>query len=176
MSRKHRVMDKDQLLVFNALADYTDDEEWKNILRNMAKGVFIDNFNYMNGNLIFKRNGDPKKIKLSNNPEIAIKEIIKFMNDKNVKTKKEISDIREFNEGKLLREWSSVKSEPMKKFYINEFVDNYKDISNLSEIETDTLRTEVFIDFMERKLDEKIVEFTNGRIIRIKSYRLASNS
>lgn len=176
MSRKNKKVDLDQLKLFEDLASYTNDDEWKAILLDMSKGSFLPNFTFNNNKLIYKHNGKQTYIRLSNNADVAVKEIIKFMNQKNVKTMQEISNKQRINEEKLQKNWASIKSENMQRYYINEFVDTLGELKDIPLGETKRIRTEVFLDFMDEKLDPSCVDFQKGRIVRIKNYTLMTSN
>lgn len=166
MNRKQK--DTDEIVrneLFNKISQCTDDEEWKKIFQDMAVGKFLPGFRCSGRKITYQRNGSPTYITLNEDPKLALDQCQKFIYKKTAgfKTQQEREENMKKTEEKAKKGWTVIKKLPIQRQLLHYYIDNIAKEKGLSTVQTNELRTTIFIACINKELKKRVV-ISDGQI------------
>lgn len=145
---------------FIKLIDYVDDPYWKDVLLDASRGKFPKEFSYNDNVLTCKKNNSSISIEENAN---SINRLIEFIrNITGTRSKMDLEREKDYEKEHNLtvnniNSWSDVKTKYNKRLLIIEYVSKLSKIYNLTQNETDELRTLINIHLDNDILKKSVI-------------------
>ena len=162
--------------IFETCSNLTEDEFWKSIFMNCARGKFPRSFSFRNNLLIHKKGNKLTKLELSNSPTDVFNSTINFFQitagimsvlDRIKMQRIEEEKILEDMENIIELKWENIRKEAIKDILINEFVLDICENMNFSEDEKRELITTIKKGLMLKCFNSHNIIMSEGRIVEI---------
>jgi len=182
-SKSYNEAEYEKFLTFSEL---TDDPYWKTLINQIADNKLPKGYIFKNGYLIYKNNTKKcKRLQIHDDPETATKQIIDFFKetggyrsniDQSISARFE-SLQNESNKNMLVGEykWSDIPKS-MKDILIDEYINNFCRVNNLSRNNLLKMKTMVALGFMIGYLNNNSIVFVDGTVTNINGLRFSTNN
>lgn len=162
--------------IFEKCAELTDDNFWKGIFMDCARGKFPRGFTFKNNLICFRKASKMTRLEVSASPMQAFQESKEFFQKfGGLLSEKDQLKLKQLEEEKLLQEaifneditWKDVKSEKFKDILIIEFIEKLSSEYELGYDEKNELITNIKKGFMLKCFTASNIEMEKGKIVEI---------
>lgn len=159
--------------IFDECAKAVNDDYWRDIFSDASKGVFPRAFSYINNYLVYRYGNQKIRMEVPENIREAISACRSFFQEHGaIYSEDEIENagINYSNETEKM-EWKKIKSNKIRKFLINCYIDTLISQYQLSVNEQKNLRTLVHLALLRSEIDKTHIEDENGIIVNIRGLK-----
>lgn len=161
--------------IFEKCANLTDDDYWKDIFNDCAKGTFPRNFTFKNGILTHKKGNKINRLEISESPIEAFQSSLRFFQEEGGNlSDRDRKRLQMLEEEKLLelanfsnKTWKDIKTEKLRDILIAEFINNVCEKHDFDEEEKTELSTTIKKGLMLKYLDKNNIILKEGKITEI---------
>jgi len=162
--------------VFENFSNLTEDEFWKSIFMDCARGKFPRGFIFKNNLLIHKKGSKLTQLELSNSTtDVFVSTMNFFQMTAGIMSVLDRQKINQREEEKIIKEmkkdseltWGYVKKEGLKEVLINEFITDICEKMNFTEKEKKELITTIKKGLMLKCFNSNNIIMSGGRIKEI---------